>query len=144
MVGVEAGTTCTYATNANNSQACPHITAPPALAGKRLKHLRNVVMHPLHAKLCQQELSHVIEDLAHATLPTHALTSRALLEEWRLRHGVLVGGYRHGHPDAVRVRQIILQSVVDNSRIGGMGCRAGAGARRVLNPCYLPRPCIQE
>jgi hypothetical protein len=57
--------------------ALPNITAPPALAGKRLKHLRNVVMHPLHAKLCQQELSHVIEDLAHAPLPTHALTSRA-------------------------------------------------------------------
>jgi hypothetical protein len=87
---------------------CSAIAALPALAGRRLKILRNVVKHPLHAKVSPQELYQVIEDLAHAPLPTHASTSCVVLEEWRRKRGMPVSGYEHGHPDAVGVREVVV------------------------------------
>jgi hypothetical protein len=101
---------------------------PLALTGRRLKNLRNVVLHLLHAKLCPQELSQVMDDLAHAPLPAHAPTSCAVLEQWHLKHSVPVAGYEHGHPHAVRVRDIVKQAVADNPRINSAPCWPAAVA----------------
>jgi hypothetical protein len=80
-------------------------------------------MQQLHAKVCPQELSQVIDDLTHAPQPVQAPISCAVLERWCLMHGVPVAGYEHGHPDAMWLWEGFKQPVADNPRKNSAPCR---------------------